>query len=102
MRVVAAAREARPNRSTRNLSLRNLRQRPKGSRKSRASAGVAKGQTLVRDWASVVAVCTVRVEVALPLPGLTCAGEKLAVAPEGNPVAVSPTAPAKLPLAAWA
>jgi len=60
------------------------------AKNSSASAGEPNGQSgTVREFAALrVTVWMVRTELEVPLPGITDEGEKLAVAPAGNPVAL--------------
>jgi hypothetical protein len=69
-----------------------------------ASADVAKGHVELRvaAVAVVVPVWMLRVELAVELPGVMDAGEKVATAPVGRPLAARLTALGKVPFCAVA
>ena len=79
--------------------LRDRHLLPGSSSNKAAKTGAAKGHCGRRLFpaACCVVVCTVMVDCAAELPGVTDTGEKLIV-PPGRPVAVRPTAFVKLPL----
>ena len=85
--------------STMSVLLTHCRRRL-GTSKTTPSMGMASSQPRVREraTAALAPVCTVNIEVAPPAPGVTTEGEKLAVAPEGNPVTARETLPPKPPV----
>lgn len=63
-----------------------------------ARAGAASGHAeLLAVCCVPVPACTVSVDAALSDPGVTLEGEKLPVAPAGNPLTVNPTALLNVP-----
>src|SRR6266567_4085027 len=99
-RAATAPSEVKITTGTRNLRTDRVRTRRNGSSRTRTSAEVASGRPAHSrpPLASLMfAICIVSVEVLLPLAGANAAGEKLAAAPGGNPVAERATSAPKLP-----